>query len=80
MGRGAHRLRFGLDYLDIADDVQLPDDLQERIDNGELFFWDANEASTVGQLEAYGAISGRRGCSGATDGPMLCGMTCSPGC
>jgi hypothetical protein len=52
---------FGLDYLDTADDAQLPDELQERIDSGELFFWDVNEALDFqGQLEAYGAISGRR--------------------
>ena len=52
---------FGLDYLDTEDDTQLPDDLQERIDSGELFFWDANDALDFqGQLEAYGAISGRR--------------------
>jgi hypothetical protein len=52
---------FGLDYLDIEDDIRLPDDLQERIDSGELFFWNANDALDFqGQLEAYGAISGRR--------------------
>jgi hypothetical protein len=52
---------FGLDYLDTEDDAQLPDELQERIDSGELFFWDANDALDFqGQLEAYGAISGRR--------------------
>ena len=52
---------FGLDYLDTDDDVQLPDELQERIDSGELFFWDASDALDFqGQLQAYGAISGRR--------------------
>ncbi|MEB3203013.1 MAG: type IIL restriction-modification enzyme MmeI, partial [Synechococcus sp.] len=52
---------FGLDYLDTEDDAQLPDALQERIDNGELFFWDANDALDFqGQLQAYGAITGRR--------------------
>ena len=52
---------FGLDYLDTSEDAQLPDDLQERIDNGELFFWDANEALHFqGQLQAYGAVTGRR--------------------
>jgi type I restriction-modification system DNA methylase subunit len=52
---------FGLDYLDTEDDAQIPDELQERIDCGELFFWDANDALDFqGQLEAYGAISGRR--------------------
>ena len=51
---------FGLDYLDTEDDAQLPDELQERIDSGELFFWDAGDALDFqGQLEAYGAISGR---------------------
>jgi len=44
---------FGLDYLD--------DELQERIDSGELFFWNANDALDFqGQLQAYGAITGRR--------------------
>jgi len=52
---------FGLDYLDLEDDAQLPDELQERIDSGELFFWDAVDALDFqGQLQAYGAITGRR--------------------
>ena len=52
---------FGLDYLDTEDDAQLPDELQERIDSGELFFWDASDALDFqGQLQAYGAITGRR--------------------
>ena len=52
---------FGLDYLDLEDDAQLPEDLQERIDSGELFFWDAGDALDFqGQLQAYGAITGRR--------------------
>jgi len=52
---------FGLVYLDTEEDAQLPDELQERIDSGELFFWDAGDALDFqGQLEAYGAISGRR--------------------
>lgn len=52
---------FGLDYLDTEDDAQLPDALQERIDSGELFFWDAGDALDFqGQLQAYGAITGRR--------------------
>ena len=52
---------FGLDYLDLEEDAQLPEDLQERIDSGELFFWDAGDALDFqGQLQAYGAITGRR--------------------
>jgi len=52
---------FGLDYLDLEEDAQLPDELQECIDNGNLFFWDANDALDFqGQLQAYGAITGRR--------------------
>ena len=52
---------FGLDYLDIEEDIQLPDALQERIDSGDLFFWDPGDALDFqGQLEAYGAITGRR--------------------
>jgi hypothetical protein len=52
---------FGLDYLDLEDDIQLPEDLQQRIDDGNLFFWDANDALDFhGQLQAYGAITSRR--------------------
>jgi len=52
---------FGLDYLDLEEDAQLPEDLQERIDSGEQFFWDAGDALDFqGQLQAYGAITGRR--------------------
>jgi hypothetical protein len=52
---------FGLDYLDLEEDAQLPDELQERIDSGELFFWEAGDALDFqGQLQAYGAITGRR--------------------
>jgi hypothetical protein len=52
---------FGLDYLDTEEDAQLPEELQERIDSGDLFFWDANDALDFqGQLQAYGAITGRR--------------------
>ncbi len=36
-------------------------ELQERIASGELVFWDAGDALDVqGQLQAYGAITGRR--------------------
>jgi hypothetical protein len=52
---------FGLDYLDLEDDAQLPDDLQERIDSGELFFWDPDEASAFeAQVRAYGAVKGKK--------------------
>ena len=52
---------FGLDYLDLEEDAHLPEDLQERIDGGELFFWDAGDALDFqGQLQAYGAITGSR--------------------
>jgi hypothetical protein len=52
---------FGLDYLDSEEDAQLPDELQERIDSGELFFWEAGDALDFqGQLQAFGAITGRR--------------------
>ena len=52
---------FGLDYLDLEDDAQLPDELQQRIDDGNLFFWDAGDALDFqGQLTDYGAITGRR--------------------
>jgi type I restriction-modification system DNA methylase subunit len=52
---------FGLDYLDLDDDAQLPDDLQERIDSGELFFWGPDEASAFeAQVRAYGAVKGKK--------------------
>jgi len=52
---------FGLDYLDIEEDAQLPDALQERLDRGDLFFWDADDALDFqGQLQACRAITGRR--------------------
>jgi len=52
---------FGLDYLDLEDDAQLPDDLQDRIDSGELFFWDSDEASAFeAQVRAYGAVKGKK--------------------
>jgi hypothetical protein len=52
---------FGLEYLDLEEGDQLPDQLQERIDSGELFFSDAGEALDFqGQLQAFGAITGRR--------------------
>jgi len=52
---------FGLDYLDLEDDAQLPDVLQERIDSGELFFWDPDEAGAFeAQVRAYGAVKGKK--------------------
>jgi hypothetical protein len=52
---------FGLDYLDLEDDAQLPDDLQERIDSGELFFWEPDEACAFeAQVRAYGAVKGKK--------------------
>ena len=52
---------FGLDYLDTEEDAQLPDALQERIDAGELFFWDADQAINFeSQLRSYKAIKGKK--------------------
>ncbi|MEB3167596.1 MAG: DNA methyltransferase, partial [Synechococcaceae cyanobacterium] len=52
---------FGLDYLDLEDDAQLPDELQDRIDSGDLFFWDANAALDFqAQLRATGAVKSSR--------------------
>ena len=52
---------FGLDYLDLEEDAEVPEALQQRIDSGELFFWEASEALDFqGQLQAYRAISPRR--------------------
>jgi hypothetical protein len=52
---------FGLDDIDLEDDAQLSDALQERIDSGELFFWEADEALDVqGQLRATGAVKASR--------------------
>jgi hypothetical protein len=52
---------FGLDYLDTEDDAQLPDELQERIDGGSLFFDDPNDALDFqGQLRATGAVKPKK--------------------
>ena len=52
---------FGLDYLDLEEDAQLPDELQERIDSGELFFWEADVACAFeAQVRAYGAVKGKK--------------------
>jgi hypothetical protein len=52
---------FGLDYLDLEDDFQLPEQLQERIDEGNLFFWDANDALDFqGHLRAAGAVKAKK--------------------
>jgi hypothetical protein len=52
---------FGLDYLDLEEDAQLPDELQERIDSGQLFFWEADEACAFeAQVRAYGAVKGKK--------------------
>ena len=52
---------FGLDYLDHEEDAQVPYDLQGCSNSGELFFWDPNDALDFhGQLQASGAITGRR--------------------
>ena len=49
---------FGLDYLDLDDDAQLPNELQDRIHGGSLFFWDPEDAVAFqAQLTAHGAIS-----------------------
>ena len=48
---------FGLDYLEIEDEAHLPDNLQEHIDDGELFFFEADEAINFeSQLRSYKAI------------------------
>jgi hypothetical protein len=61
--------------------AQLPDQLQERIDGGDLFCWDANDALDFqGQLQAYGAVKAKSDFPGATAGLMLCAMTCWLGC
>ena len=52
---------FGLDYLDTEDDAQLPDTLQELIDSGELFFWDAADAMAFeAQLRSCEAVKGKK--------------------
>jgi len=52
---------FGLDYLDLEDDAQLPDNLQDRIDSGQLFFWEPDEACAFeAQVRAYGAVKGKK--------------------
>ena len=52
---------FGLDHLDIDEEVQLADELQERIDSGKLFFWNAEEAVAFqAELKAYSAINNKK--------------------
>jgi hypothetical protein len=52
---------FGLDYLDLEEDAQLPEELQDRIDSGELFFWEPDEAGAFeAQVRAYGAVKGKK--------------------
>ena len=52
---------FCLDHIDIDDTNELPDILKGRIDSGELFFWDANEAINFeSQLRSYEVIKGRK--------------------
>ncbi len=61
LGPGDSPCGFGLDYLDTEEDAQLPEELQERIDSGDLFFWEAGDALAFQrQLQAHGAITGRR--------------------
>ena len=49
---------YSLDYLDADEDIQLPTELQECIDSGDLFFRDASDACAFqGQLKA---ITGKR--------------------
>jgi hypothetical protein len=51
---------FGLDSVDLAGDIQLSEELQERIASDEIFFWDVNEALDFqSQLQAHGVITGR---------------------
>jgi hypothetical protein len=61
LGPGNSPCGFGLDYLDTEEDAQLPEELQERIDTGDLFFWDAGEALDFqGQLRASGAVKAKK--------------------
>jgi hypothetical protein len=61
LGQSNSACGFGLDYLDTDDDAQLPEELQERIASGELFFWEADEACAFeAQLRATGAVQGKK--------------------
>jgi hypothetical protein len=61
VGPGKSPCGFGLDYLDLEDDAQLLHELQERIDTGELFFWEADFAGAFEtQVRAYGAVKGKK--------------------
>jgi len=52
---------FGLDHLDINEDAQIPEELQDQIDSGSLFFWNAEDAIAFqSQLKAHGAISAKK--------------------
>lgn len=72
---------FGLDYFDLEDDAQLPNALQNRIDEGPLSFDDPNDALDFqGQLRATGAVKAKKKLPWRTAGLMTCAMRCSPAC
>ena len=61
LGPGNSHCGFCLDYLDTEEDAQLPEDLQQCIDSGELFFWEPDEAGAFeAQVRAYGAVKGKK--------------------
>lgn len=47
---------FGIDHLDLDEDVTLPEELQIRIDSGDVFFWQADDACAF--QEQLQAITG----------------------
>lgn len=52
---------YGFDYLDTEEDAELPTELQDRIDSGELHFETADDACDFeAQLRAYGAVKTSR--------------------
>jgi hypothetical protein len=52
---------FGLDSIDPDEEAEFPDELEELIASGELFFWEADEACIFeAQLRATGAVPGKK--------------------
>lgn len=52
---------YGLDYLDLNENVELPVELAEVVDSGDIFFWEAKDAVEFQKsLKERGAIGKRR--------------------
>ena len=58
--------------------LKFPDALQERIDSGELFFWDADEAINFESQLQNEAMKGKRTFSGVIAGQTMFAMMRCP--